>query len=366
MCRARPGPRCSNGGEIRFNRAIKHLKAMQLAHESEASLNEGKVSGERQRITDNAVRRLKAAEKVYFATPKGQLSLEDNENTLSYMLSNMDRGTPFSSARREYRSVERQLKQARQARLEGIQSRKDQYADLHLVKGDVHPGFAQSGERRQARDETRARGGNISRLAQPMTQSDMDATLVADPVGALEVKEWPSEVYDRAKNWVEKGTNTGWAENVYVRPDAAYGERIAPSISRLVRLNTPDGQVVEGRADIHVTKNGAGKYVVSERLTVASSWEDASPIDVTTQNIGHIISARRGVNRRAGDKATEFNTQAEAEAYARRTRHGLNQRFVKDVARQGREAFVGRAHRLHEALQKRGFAVWPRYEAAAA
>lgn len=364
MCRARPGPRCSNGGEIRFNRAIKHLKAMQVAHETEASMNDGKVAPERQRITDNAVRRLKAAEKVFFATPRGQKSLEDNENTLSYMLEKMDRGTQFSRARREYNSVERQLKQARQTRLEGIQSRKDQYADLHLVKGDVHPGFAQSGERRQARDQARARGANISRLAQPMTQADMDAAIAADPAGALEIKEWPDEVYDRAKNWVEKGTNTGWGENVYARPKPEYGERVAPSVSRLVRLNTPDGQVVEGRADIHVTKNSAGKYIVSERLTIASSWEDASPIDVTTQEIGHIISARRGVNRRAGGKATEFRTQAEAESYAKRTRNGLNQRFVKDVARQGREALVGRAHRAHEALQKRGFAVWPRYEAA--
>lgn len=364
MCRARPGPRCSHGGELRFSRAMKHLKAMLTAHEAEGSLNDGKVAPERQRITDNALRRLKAAEKVFFATPRGQKSLEENENTFTYMLSNMDRGTRFSRARREYNSVERQLKQARQTRLEGIQSRKDQYADLHLVKGDVHPGFAQSGERRQARDEVRARGGAISRLAQPMTQSDMDATLAADPAGALEVKEWPEEVYDRAKNWVEKGTNTGWGENAQVRPKPEYGERVAPSVSRLVRLNTPDGQVVEGRADIHVTKNAAGKFVVSERLVVASSWEDASPIDVTTQDIGHIITARVGVNRRAGDKATEFRTQAEAESYARRTRNGLNQRFVKDVARQGREAFVGRAHRAHEALQKRGFAVWPRYEAA--
>ena len=364
MCRARPGPRCSHGGELRFNRAIKHLKAMLTAHEAEGSLNDGKVAPERQRITDNAMRRLKAAEKVFFATPRGQKSLEENENTLTYMLSNMERGTRFSRARREYNSVERQLKQARQTRLDGVQSRKDQYADLHLVKGDVHPGFAQSGERRQARDEVRARGGAISRLAQPMSQSDMDATLAADPAGALEVKEWPEETYDRAKNWVEKGTNTGWGENALVRPKPEYGDRVAPSVSRLVRLNTPDGQVVEGRADIHVTKNSDGKFVVSERLVVASSWEDASPIDVTTQDIGHIITARVGVNRRAGDKATEFRTQAEAESYARRTRNGLNQRFVKDVARQGREAFVGRAHRAHEALQKRGFAVWPRYEAA--
>ena len=365
MCRARPGPRCSHGGELRYSRAEKHLKAMAAAHEAEGSLNDGKVSAERQRITDNAVRRLKAAEKVYFATPKGQKSLETNENTFTYMLTNMDRGTQYSNARREYNSVERQLKQARQARLEGVQSRKDQYADLHLVKGDVNPGFAQSGERRQARDETRARGGSISRLAQPMSQSDMDAAFAADPAGALEVKEWPEEVYDRAKNWVEKGTNTGWGENSRVRPKAEHGDRVAASVSRLVRLNTPDGQVVEGRADIHVTKNAAGKFVVSERLTVASSWEDASPIDVTTQEIGHIISARRGVNRRSGDKATEFSTQAEAESYARRTRNGLNQRFVKDVARQGREGFVGRAHKPHEALQKRGFAVWPRYELAA-
>ena len=364
MCRARPGPRCSNGGEIRFNRAIKHLKAMMTAHEAEASLNDGRVAPERQRITDNAVRRLKAAERVFFATPRGQKSLEDNENTLSYMLQNMDRGTRFSRARREYNSVERQLKQARQTRLEGIQSRKDQYADLHLVKGDVHPGFAQSGERRQARDEARARGAKISRLAQPMTQSDMDAALAANPSGALDIKEWPDDVYDRAKNWVEKGTNTGWEENTITRPKPEYGERVAPSVSRLVRLNTPDGQVVEGRADIHVTKNSDGKYVGSERLTVASSWEDASPIDVTAQDIGHILSARRGVNRRAGDKATEFRSLAEADAYAKRTRNGLNQRFIKEVARQGREAFVGRAHRAHESLTKRGWVVWPRYEAA--
>lgn len=361
MCRSRPGPRCSNGGKIRITRAEKHLKQMQEVYDAEKSANDGTVTPARQRIFDNAVRRLEAAKKVYLATPAGAAKLQERIDQLEHKLGQISQGTPGSAARREYNSTVRELKLNRREQAEGIASRASSYQDLHLVKGDVRDRFPKDGERRRSRDEARARGMNVSANAQPTRQEVLDNALASDRVASLSVEAWPDEVYERANNWVEKGTNTGWAENNRVRPKAGLGTVVGSPVSRIVRLNLPDGQVVESRADVFVTKNSAGKYVVSEVMVLGTSFEDVSPIDVAPQEVGHIIASKRGVNRKHGSNTREFNTEAEAKAYSQKVKNSLNQRFVKDSAKLAREALIGRARKPHETLSKRGWVGWPRY-----
>lgn len=361
MCRSRPGPRCSNGGKIRITRAEKHLKAMQEVYDAEKSANGGTVTPARQRIYDNAVRRLEAAKKVYLATPAGAAKLQETIDQLEHKLTRIPRGNPNTPERREYNATERALKQNKREQAEGLAFRASSYQDLHLVKGDVRDRFPKEGERRQARDEARARGMNVSGNAQPTRQEILDNVLASDRVSSLSVEAWPDEAYERAGNWVEKGTNTGWQENSRVRPKAGLGTVVGTPTSRIVRLNLPDGQIVESRADVFVTKNSAGKYVASETIVVSSSFEDASPIDVSPATVGHIIASKRGVNRKHGTNTREFNTEAEAKAYAQKIKNSLNQRFVKDSAKLAREALIGRARKPHEALSKRGWVGWPRY-----
>jgi len=353
MCRKRPGPRCSHSGRIRLDRGEKHLKRTQEKYDNEKAL--GKVSARTQKQLDNSRRRHDAALRVWEATPKGHESIQENIDRLQHKLTTLNEGEKGSAERREFNKTKRDLASAQKRLTDGIQSRRNQYLDYHMV-GE---------ERKLTRRYVQAQGGGVNKRAQPSAQSDMDEVLAKERGTALNIQQWPDEVYEaRANTWVEKGTKTGWEENINVRPPkGGEGERVVAPTSKAVRLNTPDGQIVEGRSDVHVTKNSKGEYVVSERLTVASSWEDASPIDVTTQEVGHIIASKRGFNRKAQDEISVFKSQKEALAHADKIRRSVNQTLVKDAAKLGREAFVGRAHKPHVKLMNRGFLVYPRYKA---
>lgn len=360
MCRARPGPRCSNGGAKRIKSARQYHEQVTKSAESEEQRN-GQLSDHTKRRLRNADNRLKAAQRVWLSTPKGQLELQDKIDTAEVELSKMSKGTKYSQTRALYNKQKRELEILQRTQRDSVEARKNQYADLHLVKGDVRNADPTQAERRRTRDANRARGGSVNKQGQPSLQREFDESVARDKAAAMAVQPWSEETYDRSATWVEEGTKTGWTSATNARPLPKHGKVIAPSQSRLVRLNTPDGQIVEGRADVHLTERNDGKYVVSQRLTVASSWEDASPIDATRQEVGHIIASKRGVNRTAGDDDKEFATRKEAETFFEKSKRSLNQRFVKDVARTGREGLVGRAHKHHEALQKRDWKVWPRY-----
>lgn len=360
MCRARPGPRCSNSGLIRQTRAESHFVDQQAKYNEEANNNGGVVSAQRQRAFDNAQHRLDAANRVWHATPKGMGSIQDKLDIEEHRLTNLPQGNPNTVARREYNATKREVSQLTKLHAEAVEFRKQSYADLKLVNGDVMPGFTKDAERRQSRDESRTRGGDISKNAQPLINDAFDGRIAEEKSVALNMKQWTEEDYSRASHWVERGTDTGWGTNGRLRPAPGSGTSEGPAVTRMVRENTPDGQVVEGRADIHLTKKG-NKFLVSSTLTVASSFEDASPIDVTTQEQGSLIAGKRGLNRKTIRDTKEFTTKAEAEKFVKSTRNSLNQTFHKDVAKLGRDGIVGRAKKPHSALQNRGWVVWPRY-----
>lgn len=354
MCRKRPGPRCSHSGNIRLERAVKNLDESQARYDMEKK--QGKVSPRTQKRLNNARRRHDAAQKVWHATPKGQESIQVEIDKLEHKiaLAKEPVGPAGSAAVRELNRDKRTLASQKKQLTEGIESRKNQYSDYHMV-GE---------ERKLTRRYVQAQGGGVNKRAQPSAQSDMDEVLAKERGTALNIQQWPDEVFEeRSNTWVEKGSKTSWENNINVRPPkGAEGEKVADPASKSVRLNTPDGQIVEGRSDIHITKNKKGEYVVSERLTVASTWEDASPIDVTTQEVGHVIASKRGINRNIQAQITKFKTKEEATKHAEKMKRSVNQTMVKDVAKLGREAFVGRAQRSHVKLMNRGFKVWPRYK----
>lgn len=351
MCRPRTGPRCSHSGRIRRDRANKHLDEIQQRHDHEKA--NGNVSARTDKQLRNARRRKDAALRVWEATPKGHEEIQSNIDQLEHKLTVIPEGKPGTPARREFNKTNRDLNNAKKRLAEGVKSRKDQYAGYHMTET----------ERRALRQYAMAQGASINKRAQPSNQAHMDEALAANKAEALELRQWSDDFYDdHANSWVEKGTKTSWTANNRVQPPKeAKGTRVTPSTSKAVRLNLPDGQVVEGRADVHVTKNTKGQYLVSERLTVASSWEDAAPIDVTTQDVGHIIASKRGVNRKASTEVATFSSEAEAVSHAEKLRRRTNQSLVKDTARLGREGFVGRAHIVANPVMHRGFVEKQRY-----
>lgn len=351
MCRPRTGPRCSNSGRIRRDRADKHLDKIQARHDLEKA--NGNVSARTEKQLRNARRRKDAALRVWEATPKGHEEIQTNIDQLEHKLTVIPRGKPGTAERRVFNKTTRDLASAKKRLSDGVKSRKDQYAGYHMTES----------ERRILREYAIAQGAHINKQAQPANHARMDDALAASKAEALELSQWNSDFYDNyANSWVEKGTKTSWTENNRAQPPKdAKGTRVVPSSSKAVRLNLPDGQVVEGRADVHVTKNTNNEYVVSERLTVASSWEDAAPIDVTTQEVGHIIASKRGINRKAQTAITKFSSRDEAVAHAEKLKRGTNQTLVKDTARLGREGFLGRAKIMANPIMHRGFVEKRRY-----
>lgn len=356
MCRPRTGPRCSNSGRIRLDRAKNNLAKAQAKHDSEKAA--GKVSARTEKQLKNARLRMDAANRVWESTPKGHEDIQHNIDKLRHQLTVLPEGTTGSADRRVLNRTKRELKSAERRLEDGIQSRKNQYRGYHKTEA----------ERRALREYAQSQGAGINKRAQPgtATYEDMDKALAADKASALVLEQWDNEFYDDCANsWVEKGSKTAWEANPNVRPPKeGEGERVATPTSKAVRLNTPDGQIVEARADVFVTKSKSGEYLVTDRLTVASSWEDAAPIDVTTQEVGHIIASKRGVNRKPQQETVSFKTEREALSYANKVRNSVNQTLVVDSAKLGREAFIGRAKKFHIPLMNRGFVIYPRYKAA--
>lgn len=357
MCRARPGPRCSDTGTTRYNTAIERVKYLKRCAEREAEAHpQGALSARRKLQLANSERRLEAARRVFFATPAGQKHLDDRIEATELELDNLPESDDLRSddARKRVK-LTALLDNLKEEKHLGVTRRSNSYADLHMV-GD---------ERRRLRDESRERGGQMNKRGHPY----------ANPTGAhgtprtLQMKTWELEDVTRANSWVESGANPGWVENSAARvPSVVEGisigsERVVPSQSRVIRLNLPDGQVVEARYDFHVTKNEDGRFIVSSKRTVSSSWEDAAPIDVTTQNLGHILTARSGVSRRQTKAVVgSYDTKEKALFALNEAKQDTDLFYAQDTAITARESLVARARNTTSELQQRKLPVWFRYQ----
>lgn len=362
MCRERPGPRCSNGGSKRFNKAKRHHDAVRERYL--AAEERGHVPSRLSKQMSKARLRLSAAERVYDQTPDGQQRLRERiEATRLDIESRFGGVVPAAGteARDQY-NVSNRHREALTKRLEdGISGREGSYKDLSLVKG----------ERSRLRRQALARGGEMGPNGHPLSQ-DMQAVYRGEAEG-MRLRRWNKEDVTRAASWIEHGANPAYHRNANLRPferardDEGYMVELGAKVdgeepfSKRVRLNTPDGQVVEGRHDVFLTKNEEGKYVVSLRSTVASSWEDASPIDVTKQDLGHILKERALISR-ADHKSVvgTFTSKAEAKRAVTRVKREFD--YAGTTARMGRDALVTRVARRNSELQRRGIVIWHRFQ----
>lgn len=361
MCRKRPGPRCSCEGTKRYNAAVKRYERVEKLYlADQAAHPEGKVGKRRALQFENARRRLDAAKRVYYATPAGQKDLHNQKRVLESSLDLIPENSDYrSQAYRDRFKIKAKMQALEDARLEGVKRRSLSWEDYHLAQN----------ERTAIRDEARERGGMMARNAHPMRKENIITPAKGRDSG-LSLRSWGANDVKNARSWIEAGANPGFEERATVRPPKTVDgievgtERVVPSISRPMRMNTPDGQVVESRADIHFTKNAAGKYVVTTRYTVASTWEDSAPIDVTTQELGHILTGETGVSKRYQVTAKEFNTKKEAEKGFAAARKRVNSDAPAKVAVMARESLVSRLNKGGDVpLQQRNIPVWFRYAA---
>lgn len=365
MCRARPGPRCS------YDAGKRHLKAVNnhnwLTQKVEWYVDQGRTPPKRLRVRYNlGVRRLEAAQRVWWSTPRGQEELKENIEQITETLeAQYPHGAPDvleSDAFSEYSVLIAEQERFTLAKEEGRTHRINSLADMKLSSAD---------ERRSLRQQTTARGGRISANAHPVSAEVAAGIAEGLEVESLRLRAWNEHDVARASSWVEQGADPGLVDNNRLRPVRTVRdeegslipvgdkvEGISPR-SRLIRLNTPDGQVVEGRHDFHLTKNSRNEYVVTVRSMVGSSWEDASPIDVTRQQVGHIISD----SSRHMSQHKQFVGKSTSLEEAKEIFNNAQSEFdaAKVTAIIGRDRVVHSARRSNDTLQRRGINVWHRY-----
>lgn len=307
MCRARPGPRCSNSGRKRHLAAKKNLQKAQSRAEAFESDNKPIPEKVASNLRD-AQLRMEQANRVFYATPAGQEQLASEIKDLQDSLPKRKPSPSKKGALKKWNATQENIKRKNELLKEGIARRSDSYNDYHEFIG----------ERPILRQEAINRGAELSPRAQ-RNKSGIDYT-TGDPA-KVKLEEFTDEQLNRAHTWVETGADGEWESNDKARsPKKIDGEDIgkmaADPISKMTRLSMPDGTVTEGRHDLHITENDEGKFVVSLRTTVATSFEDASPVDKNTQELGHLLSNTRGKD--VTIKLGEFDS-----LHAAKTRRGM-------------------------------------------
>lgn len=379
MCQARPFPRCSNDGCKRRDKAKENFVEKKQRYEEHPTK-------ENSDLYFNSEQRLIAANAVFYTTPAGLRELADEKAQLTEALRVAPEGNAGTRARRTYNKIRAELNMKTKMLDHWKESREFQTQDgkaaeiqsaraTSLPEGTDTTGWTAEqisnaaalphiSERKVARSMARARGANVGRNAQPNYQQAFDEAIDNLPNADAYVnslKEWDDNQLSRVNHWVEDGADPGWAASPVRKPTSITGEKVGGTNSRLIRLNTPDGQMVEGRADIMVVKKPTGKYSVVSSLKVSSSWEDAAPIDVTQQKLGHALSNHNG-NHSMTHTEKEFDTLEEAERAAKGAKSVAGRDFKKSVAVIGRQQFINRIRNRSGRMQIRGWRAWPRYE----
>lgn len=359
MCRPRPGPRCSSTATRRIDAARKHLEAMYISYNAELE-SKGKVSSERTRYLENAECRLQAAETVFFATPKGQSELVDKIAILEHQLAVHPPGELGDKDWVKAQLWRSQLAQTREQAEQGVRDRENAYRDLKLVATDPKPAYAQNSAVQEDYRQAKSRGDRTSRLEQPMTQEAMDAMWRDDPATAEALVMWSDEEFARADSWVEQGASVPWSKNKKIdKPEAAEGKIVEVPETTTLRVNLPDGQIAEGKADSFLTHDGE-EYLVTEQMEVASTWEDASPRDHTNRDLGYVLSKAKNVSRRKWQKTSRFGSLDQAKDYLASSRKRLQRMFPFLLAKLARSAFIQRAQSVAKITKTNfTFPTWP-------
>lgn len=365
MCRKRPGPRCSDEGYKRYSKAVRNLKTVRGDFDDEQVQQ---LSAYEQRKIRNAEHRLEAAKRVFYATPRGQEHLREQiaDNLAERTSLNRSRTREANQRRRKLTTL---VASQEAALRDGIQRRADSYADYHMVE--------KNNERRQLREQAFARGGEMSAIAHPLRDPALiEARMQEVSDAPITLEDYPNEVYDRAASWTEAYAEPYDNPNAPSLPRTArikggdgtsveIGEPVegVPVKTVHLRINAPDGSVTEAAFHHYVCKNSRGKYTSVYRAASATSWEDASPIDVTQQELGHMLTDSASSRGDSIVMHGEYDTLHGAKVARGRYLHSLD--APRAAAMMGRDTMIARAGAdANTPTQVRGIPVWHRYNEA--
>lgn len=338
MCKAKDeGPRCSHGGRVRYERAEKYKNKIQEKADSELA-RRGELSTKTQWQVDNAERRMRQATVVRDATPAGWGAKEGEIEIHAQIVENLKPmvESGHRAARLEVARHTRKINQLNKQAEKGRSDRATMRANKRILE-TLEDGRS---EKKALRDKMIAQGAQINERAQKALPETAANNKNLDNDKPLTLREWSkSELRDNglARSWVEDGTDSGWEKNNVSRP-LAKGTRVGDSVTKRVRMNTPDGMVAEAKLDVHTVKTPEGKFTVEARLTSASTNLQSSPYDTTGGELGDLISSRKGLMARGKVVSSEtFDTQAAAEKAAKRVQRAKSQTLAVDLAYQTRE-----------------------------
>ncbi len=304
MCRHRPGPRCSNAGRIRYSKALENYLRRKKQFINEVKSSKTQKPGYRiNRQFRTAEQRLIAAERVFDSTNLGQKEIEQLIKKKTRKIKQIQDKPYLSRTQEEQKKliVNREISRRLGYRLEKGKSRRTESNQDLQEFGSM---------RRYLRDISRMAGGEQGARGKYVNDVNELARLIAYTQSTSvqeRVKYKADDFYTpvdkekakRAKTWVE-GTSI-FINNKNVRPPKSIAgksisqQKVKDSKSCFTRMNMPDGTVVEGRKDIHLTGD-ENSYYVTMRLSSVSSWEDVSPIDVTQQPMGHLFKDSASAN----------------------------------------------------------------------
>lgn len=340
MCRARNdgNRRC----DTRHRVATAHIKLQEAREQISAMQKNGdKIPYHIERKLDNLERRVAAAERVHYQTTHGREELEER----------------LATNRQEYADIEnKRTKKARVLRRqilkdEKLQRDSDKYIALQRSpRGDLK-------ERQLLRDESRNRGGVMGPNGHPMTDEVKLAALRSTPQ-PIELSTWTEEETQPAADWIEEDADTGYIIN-HRDTKRNHAEQLR---ERIFRMNMPDGETVEtrDRLILRQAKNGKG-WVVSRALSVNASFEDASPIDKTTNALGFLSDPQFQAGAKNHREQLGEYTSKKAALKAMTAFSRDMESSPRKAAVIARTALVKRSANSDEKLQSAGWNAWYRY-----
>lgn len=296
MCRARLGPRCSNDARRRIDKAVENFNRVEeLVFEAKS---ERRYDQSWERRYRDSVYRLRQAEQVWNTSKVGLDELELQTEDARQLWESIKDSEDFSAldkreAKKTYIALRDTLEYSKHLRAEGLkQSRLDK------------------GARSKLRLETVRRGGEQSFTGRPLRPETAEARREElGPPSGIRLAHYDPEERVFHPSWQDASVN---GQNNYrvperhpifphnVRITREDGTRLDPrgfssefTHTKVNRINSPDGNLIEYQHTYSVVKTAEGKYALIELLRTDSSWEDVSPGDTTQQPLGHLLEGSR-------------------------------------------------------------------------
>lgn len=296
MCRARLGPRCSGDALKRIDKAVENFQRIEeLVHEARRSRT---YDESWKRRYQDSIYRLRQAEQVWNTSKRGLDELGLQVEEARQLWESVKDSEDFSALdkreiRKTYVALRDTLRYSTHLRAEGLkQSRLDK------------------GQRSELRLETVRRGGEQSFTGRPLRPETAAARReeLGSPSG-IRLSQYDPEERVFHPSWQDASVN---GQNNYRVPQRhpvfphntiisrGDGTRLNPRAfeaefthTKLNRINSPDGNLIEYQHTYSVVKTEDGKYALIELLRTDSSWEDVSPGDTTQQPLGHLLEGSR-------------------------------------------------------------------------